>query len=67
MLVGNKVDVCTDNPSLRQVSKEEGEKYAGAHGMAFTESSALEDVNVKHAFESLLQSKIAYQNNYRNI
>eukprot|EP00826_Nyctotherus_ovalis_P053711 TRINITY_DN7007_c0_g1_i10.p1 TRINITY_DN7007_c0_g1~~TRINITY_DN7007_c0_g1_i10.p1 ORF type:complete len:138 (-),score=48.14 TRINITY_DN7007_c0_g1_i10:155-568(-) len=55
MLVGNKVDACEDNPSIRQVSHEDGEKFAARQGLLFKEASAFQDFNVKNAFEELLQ------------
>ena len=56
MLVGNKIDLVEADATLRQVSKEEGEKLADDYKLMFEESSALQDTNVKSAFEKLLQS-----------
>ena len=56
MLVGNKIDLCAEDTTLRQVTKEEGEKLAKQYNMLFEETSATEDTNVKSAFENLLLS-----------
>jgi len=58
MLVGNKLDVCKENPDLRQVKYEEAEKFAKRYELLFKESSAFEDINVKEAFEDLLQGRV---------
>ena len=55
MLVGNKVDLCLQDASLRKVSREEGEKLAIAHNILFEEMSAVENINVKDSFEALMQ------------
>ncbi|CAI2376191.1 unnamed protein product [Moneuplotes crassus] len=54
-LVGNKVDLVKDDPSLRQVTTEEAQKFATKNDLLFEESSAIEDINVKLIFENLLQ------------
>lgn len=46
MLVGNKCDL----EDQRQVSKEEGEKFAAEHGLIFLETSAKTAANVEDAF-----------------
>ena len=56
MLVGNKIDLCEEAPSSRQVSAEEGAKLADQYQMMFEESSAVKDINVRTSFESLLES-----------
>ncbi len=56
MLVGNKIDICKEAPSARQVETEEGSKLAERHGLMFTEASAHQGANVRDAFENLLQS-----------
>lgn len=55
-LVGNKLDLCEEDPRHRQVTPEEGRKFAEKHELLFKESSAFQDLNVKDAFEELLQS-----------
>ena len=55
-LVGNKIDIVKQDPSLRQVTTEEAQKFASQNNMLFEESSAVEDINVKHIFENLLQN-----------
>ena len=56
MLVGNKVDICNNDPNCRKVTTEEGEAIAKKYHLMFTESSAIVDINVTSAFEDLLQS-----------
>ena len=56
ILIGNKVDICNDDPTARQVTTEEGSKLAERHKLMFTETSAFQDINVRTAFEELLQS-----------
>lgn len=46
MLIGNKSDL----DHRRQVSKEEGEKFAKDHGLIFLETSAKTAANVEEAF-----------------
>ena len=57
LLAGNKLDIVKQNPSLRQVSREEAEKYAKANGMLFKETSAFQDENITESFQELLQGK----------
>ncbi len=59
MLVGNKLDLCTEDPSQRQVTNDEGARLAEHYKLMFAESSAVQGVNVRSAFEDLLQSKLA--------
>lgn len=49
IIVGNK----TDKDSERQISYEEGEKFAASQKMAFMEISAKDDKNVNETFETL--------------
>ncbi len=58
MLVGNKLDVCEEDRAARQVPREEAEAYAKKSNMLFEEVSAVKDVNVRDAFENLLQSTV---------
>lgn len=55
MLVGNKVDLCRDDSSLRQVSREDGMRLAEENKMLFEETSAITSANVVSAFERLLE------------
>ena len=56
ILVGNKVDLVKEDPTLRQVPMEEAQEFADKHSMilGFQESSAIEDINVKDIFQELL-------------
>ena len=58
MMVGNKLDLCTEDPSKRQVTTTEGEKLAESQNVMFEETSAVRGNNVRNAFESLMQSII---------
>lgn len=50
MLVGNKSDLEKD----RAVTQEEAMDYAKTNGLMFMETSALDNVNVEKAFETLI-------------
>ena len=54
VIVGNKCDL----EDRRQVSKEEGEKYANARKINFLEASALNSINVKESFLVVAQELI---------
>jgi len=49
ILVGNKVDLCSDE-TQRQVTSEEGAAYAREEGILFVEASAKSGENVEKAF-----------------
>lgn len=66
MLVGNKVDLCDTNPSMRKVKTEEAKKFASAHGLLFAETSAITSHNVTDVFEHLLQSKTFFSRQQPN-
>ncbi|KAG0498108.1 hypothetical protein HPP92_002438 [Vanilla planifolia] len=51
ILVGNK----TDLKDAREVSTDEGKALAEAHGLFFMETSALDNSNVKAAFETVVK------------
>jgi len=55
MLVGNKLDEVKKDPDSRMVPKEAAEEFAEIEKLRFIETSALENNNVKEAFENLLQ------------
>eukprot|EP00331_Platyophrya_macrostoma_P028921 CAMPEP_0176461902 /NCGR_PEP_ID=MMETSP0127-20121128/34933_1 /TAXON_ID=938130 /ORGANISM="Platyophrya macrostoma, Strain WH" /LENGTH=217 /DNA_ID=CAMNT_0017853687 /DNA_START=29 /DNA_END=682 /DNA_ORIENTATION=+ len=55
MLVGNKIDLCDNNPSIRKVKTEDAKKFAAANDILFCEASAITSHNVSDAFENLLQ------------
>jgi len=57
MLVGNKIDVCHENESYRQVLAEDGKKLANRYDLMFEEVSAVDGTNVKRVFEDLIHSK----------
>jgi Ras-related protein Rab-18 len=54
MLVGNKIDR-TDN---REITRDEGERFARKHSMLFIEASARTREGVQIAFEELVQKVI---------
>jgi GTPase SAR1 family protein len=53
MLVGNKLDKAESNG--REVSEEEGRKFAEQQKILFKETSAMDSTNVDNAFEDLLE------------
>ena len=55
MLVGNKVDLCEKNSSMRKVSKEAASTLAKENKMLFEETSAVTAQNVNEVFEKLLK------------
>ncbi|OEH77991.1 Ras family domain-containing protein [Cyclospora cayetanensis] len=55
MMVGNKVDLCEKDPSLREVPYEVAARFAQSNGLFFSEASAVTSLNVKLVFEHLLQ------------
>lgn len=57
MLIGNKLDICDDNPGLKKVSKEDAAIFAQENGMLFGEASALTNFKVKELFEKHIESK----------
>lgn len=54
MLVGNKSDLVEKSPDQREVPLETAQQMASASGMLFIETSAVNGVKVKEAFEALL-------------
>ena len=54
MLVGNKLDVIEGDESLRKVTFEEAQKFADKHGMIYMETSAVKNINVGNAFDTLV-------------
>ena len=55
MLVGNKLDLVEQDPSMREVPEEIAKEMARQEGLLFVETSAFTKHNVKEAFEVLLQ------------
>lgn len=53
MLVGNKMDLATEDENLRQVTQKEGRDFAAAHDLLFTEASAKTAENVETLFLNL--------------
>ena len=51
MLVGNKIDREAD----REITRDEGLRFARKHSMLFIEASARTSVGVQQAFEELVQ------------
>ena len=51
------MDLANEDPSCREVSVEEIEKFAEYNNLMFVgETSAKEDINIKETFETLLQA-----------
>eukprot|EP00826_Nyctotherus_ovalis_P063316 TRINITY_DN9276_c0_g1_i1.p2 TRINITY_DN9276_c0_g1~~TRINITY_DN9276_c0_g1_i1.p2 ORF type:complete len:163 (-),score=37.50 TRINITY_DN9276_c0_g1_i1:153-641(-) len=59
-LVGNKIDICDEDAETRQVTRDEGERLADEQGAEFKETSAVANINVKAAFEGLIESSSAF-------
>ena len=59
MLVGNKID----QEDSRQVTREEGTRFARKHSMLFIEASARTREGVQIAFEELVQ-KVKQKENF---
>jgi len=55
MIVGNKLDLCTQDQTVRQITKDEADKFASQYNALYQETSAKENTNVKSAFELLMQ------------
>lgn len=58
LLVGNKLDLADE----REVSVEEGKKFAADNKMYFIETSAKTQTKVNEAFETLFERNINYNN-----
>jgi len=57
MLVGNKID----REDSREITRDEGAKFARKHSMLFIEASARTREGVQIAFEELVQKVILHQ------
>ena len=55
MLLGNKVDICQNDPSMRKVETEYAKLIADQRNFLFFETSALNKENVSLAFEKLAE------------
>uniref|UniRef100_A0A7S3YEM0 Ras-related protein Rab-11A n=2 Tax=Lotharella globosa TaxID=91324 RepID=A0A7S3YEM0_9EUKA len=49
-LIGNKIDLCEETSSAREVTIEEGMEFARERNLPFIETSAKTNVNVEEAF-----------------
>ncbi len=57
MLVGNKID----REDSREITRDEGARFARKHSMLFIEASARTREGVQIAFEELVQKVISHQ------
>ena len=57
ILVGNKYDLCEEDPSKRMVNYEDAQAFALENNLLFTETSALANYNIEKTFEELAKSK----------
>ena len=55
-MLGNKLDLVKNDPSLREVEPEEAQQLAEDNGFLFLETSALSTFNIKPSFEVLLNA-----------
>ncbi|PFX18385.1 GTP-binding protein YPT1 [Stylophora pistillata] len=51
ILIGNKID----QEKKREVSREEGEKFAKCHGLSYLEVSALDVEKIEHMFKTMIR------------
>ena len=65
LLLGNKLDLIETNQGKREVFTEEARNFAEENKLIFYETSALGNIKVSEAFDSLINGKIFYKN--RNI
>lgn len=63
LIVANKIDLVNKDPSMRRVSREEGQKLAVENDLLYIEASALEGININNAFEELLNG--IYQKDFK--
>ena len=54
ILVGNKVDLVENSPSLRKVQSDTAKRFAESNNLFFEETSAATAIKVKEVFERLL-------------
>ena len=54
MLVGNKLDLCEEDPLKRKVSSDRAEEFAQQNELLFMETSAFTNINVSDVFETLI-------------
>jgi len=54
MMVGNKLDEVRKDPEAREVPTDIAQEFAEMEKLKFIETSAVENDNVKEAFENLL-------------
>lgn len=59
MLVGNKIDLVERNSRKREVTIEEGRRFAADNQLIFSETSALSNHKVTESFEDLLQGNLS--------
>lgn len=55
-LIGNKIDLCKENPSYRRIHREDAMNFARQNGMLFEETSVLPMIGVQEAFGKLVQT-----------
>eukprot|EP00468_Gymnochlora_sp_CCMP2014_P006074 CAMPEP_0167760978 /NCGR_PEP_ID=MMETSP0110_2-20121227/11895_1 /TAXON_ID=629695 /ORGANISM="Gymnochlora sp., Strain CCMP2014" /LENGTH=214 /DNA_ID=CAMNT_0007647567 /DNA_START=95 /DNA_END=739 /DNA_ORIENTATION=+ len=54
-LIGNKIDLCKDKASTREVSRDDGMDFAREKNIPFIETSAKDGSNVEEAFVSVVK------------
>ena len=54
-VVGNKLDLAEESPQLRQVRKEDAERFVKSQHLKYYETSAKKNINVDDVFLSLLK------------
>eukprot|EP01084_Bolivina_argentea_P185951 320578_1 len=69
IIVGNKCDICDNNPEKRQISTEQGMNLACTYGnLLFYETSAKKNINIKEIFQQCVRlwmhHKLLYESNH---
>lgn len=67
MLVGNKADLCERHSGVRRVPVECAVQFAKENGVLFQETSAVTIMNVREAFEALLQAVYIMKNKAKSV
>lgn len=67
MLIGNKLDLIQENPSLRKIKSEEVRSFCKDLNLLYNETSAKTGDNIKESFEELIESNSFYKNSISKI
>lgn len=59
LLLGNKLDLCEDDITMRAVTSEEAMEYAASNDMEYIEGSAKEKIRIEEAFDTCIEQILA--------